>query len=396
MKGVFSLTAMLLCVGAAAFGAEHAMRFQETERPDHPAFSLLFGSASRLRSKPRTLIGLPGEFSRNTVFLVVEAGGVKRYAAANTARGELLIDMNMDNNMGDEQTVSGKMINCVTVSGPERAMAFGPIALPASFSGDAAERSADVYITVTQNGFTYLRPTGFQTADIELAGRKVAAAVVDANFDGSYDGVFSPDARPDVLIVDLNGDGNIDPFTSFSGETTPLGRLFFTGESYYAVKVTPDGSSINLDEAKPEFGTLDAGFPEAVAAFWSDCGSHSLTASNGKLQVPAGFYRPFRLGLEKRTSSGLWTLTAEDTGTLKGFHVEAGATTSVKFGPPLTFTADSRRSGQTVSLGIRAVGQAGEHYPVSANLDGKRQAAPAVQVTAEDETRLASGRFEYG
>jgi hypothetical protein len=387
---------VFLCAAVTAFGTEYPLRFQETERPDHPAFSLLFGSASRLRSKPRTLSGVPGDFSRNAVYLVVETGGSKRVAVANTTRGRLLIDMDMDNSLGNDQAVSGKAIECVTGFGRESAIAFGPITLPASSSGDGPEKSADVYVTVTRNGFTYLRPTGFYTADIELSGRKVAAAVIDANFDGLYDGILSPGAAPDVLIVDLNGDGNIDDFTSSSGETAPLGKLLHTRESYYAVQVAPDGSSIAIEEAKPEFGTLDAGLPEAVAALWSDCGFHSLKGSDGKLQAPAGFYQPFRLALEKRNRGGRWTLTAEDTGTLKGFDVEAGQTTSVKFGPPLTFKADARRSGQTVSLGITAFGQAGERYPVSANLNGKRQDAPAVQVTAEDGTRLASGRFKYG
>ena len=386
MKKMFCALWILALLSAPLAAEEFGLRFQEAKTPDHPAFSLLFSDCSLQRGCPEALKPREGA-QRNSWFYRVKIAGRSFYAAADPSVRRMYFDIDGDADLSDEKAVQGEPSACRGLLGIERALLFGPVAL---------ESGARVMAMLTESKRLEVFPAGFMTGDITLEGRTFPVALVDANFDGRYDGVFSGGETHDVLIVDFNGDGAISEWRAMDGETAPLGRFLHLGDRYYSVKPAGDGSSISLEAAQLETGTLETGLEGAFMALWSDCGFHYLGGTEGKWELPAGLYRPRLVGFKGVDGAGRWSITAENTGRVGTFSVEAGGTQQVTFGAPLVIRLDPRRSGGSISSGIAVFGQAGEKYPIYAHLDGNPRFPPAIEVFVEDGTRIARGRFEFG
>ena len=286
--------------------------------------------------------------------------------------------------------------------GTESSLFFPAARVQLAGPGGSSQESGPFYVKVSQRAalegywFVSVFPTGYRTGTIKYGGQKAAVALIDADLDGRYNGVYGAGGGTDVLIVDINGDGEISSYGQFDGETAPLGRLFHDGKRYWAVTAAEDGTSIAIEPTEPEMGTLKTSAPEAFMALWSDAGFHALWGNGGSWQVPAGKYRPVQVGLQDRNRSGAWRLTAEDAGKLQAVALEPGGNAEVAFGPPLKMqVAVSYQKGRG-SVSCEVVGRAGEKYPVGAEKNGKVRPAPKIEILAESGRKLATGRFEYG
>lgn len=381
--GAFALLAAVLDA------EEFALRYQEVRTPDHPAFSLLFADCTLLRSRPGD-VELPPDVKPKSWYYRVKFAGQDYHAVAEPSIRVFYLDTDRDGDLTDEVALTGEQTRCRGPLGIERALLFGPVELGGEGGG------AQVMAMLSENKRLQVFPAGFMTGDIELEGKTLPLAVVDANFDGRYDGVFSAENIPDMLVADFDGDGKVGGPHEMNGETVPLGRLLHFQERYYAIQVASDGSSVSIEPAQPEMGTLSAGFEGAFMALWSENGFHFLDAGDDAWELPAGQYLPRLLGLKGSNAKGRWSITAKNTGTLGVFTVEPGAQAEITFGPPLVVKLDPRASKGTVSTGIAVYGSAGEKYPIAADLNGKGRFPPAVEVFVEDGERISRGRFEYG
>ena len=299
--GVFALFA------AAVESEEFTLRIEEAKTPDHPAFSLLFSNCSLLRRCPDEISPPPGA-TPNSWYYRLKIAGRTLYAVADPSVRTMYIDTNGDGDFMDEEALSGELAACRGPQGVERALLFGPVTL----GGEGAGASAMAMLSETKRLEVF--PPGFVTGDITLDGKTMPVAIVDANFDGRYDGVFSADGAPDVLIVDMDGDGKISGWRALDGETAPLGRLLHARGQYYAVKPAADGSSILIEPVAPETGTLETGVEGAFMALWSDSGFHYLSSKDSAYQLPGGLYQPRLIGFNGADGAGRWSITASDTG----------------------------------------------------------------------------------
>ena len=367
--------------------------FEEVTDSGHTAFSLLFGSVSKLDERPGDLTNVPEDVSRHTYWYRVNLGDSAIFAAADPATGYLYVDADRDLDLSNEEPFTFKKITRRTASGRTNAFLFGPVTVQAA---DEDKAPVEVRFLLTPDTRLKVFPAVIASGTIPFGSSRYKAAVVDANFDGRYDGVFRMDARPDVLVLDFNRDGKFDSWNSMTGEAAPLPRMLPIGRTYYSFAVAPDGSSVTIDTVEPELGTLDVGFSYPYMALWSDCGFHTLTASDGKWQLPQGQYVPVSIGLIKYEGSAKYSLVAKNVGKLAPFEITAGETSTQKFGPPLTPTPSVSKSRQTVYIGISLTGQAGETYSPGVMLDGRRLSAPKLEILSEAGATLASGSFEYG
>ncbi len=382
-------------VGALAFFAvslsagEFELRFQEVDSPEHPVFSLLSSRSLRLRQRPAGTT-LPESSGQDPWYYQVLLGLERLHAMMTPSERTLYIDAGDGFRLLDEQPLSGTPVRWSTEWGTRRALLFGPLSMRKE------GREVNVRVIVSESGHMEVFPEGFVTGDITLSGETYRVAIADANFNGRYDGIFDADGPSDTFVIDLNRDGEISPYHQWDGEIAPLGRFISVEGQYYALRPAPDGSSIRVERAEPEMGTVDSDLPGGFMAFWSDSGAHYVEFGNGPLHLPSGIYQPLLLGLTAHDNRGQWSITANDTGSLTTFTIEPGRNIEVKFGPPLVATLDPSRHGDAITTGLSIVGRAGESYPVSAELDGRALATPSVEVFLEDGSRTAHGRFEYG
>jgi hypothetical protein len=287
---------------------------------------------------------------------------------------------------------------------------FAPVAvrIPGSQEGVRTAVSLEVTSMRGREPDAAFYPAGCCGGMVQFGRSRCRLAVVDGDYDGRYDGVFSPSsdgAAHDWLAVDLNGDGRMDRGADGVGEVIPLPKLIQMDGAYYGLEVQPDGSAIRITKAEPKVGVLDVGTPGAEVALLSDCGAYRLGGAEGKWLLPEGDYvsTAVNLNLTDRRAAK-WTLRGTgNVGGLRHFRIRVGETLVQKVGPPLTgkttVTQLSREpaTGQSiVMIGCEVTGQAGEAYLPGVEKDGQRQPPPRFRVLDQRGKVNASGLFEYG
>lgn len=344
---------------------------------------------------------------------------------------KLYLDFNRDGRISDSEVVrkhTGK-----------RYRWYGPVALPvvgskqrleARFNiatGEGARR--DEFVLVAS-------PAGSRSGKVELGGVTFRIAIVDANFNGTYndacdsfDGNYeSLDA--DCLGIDLNGDGRLNAWCEFC----PLSKMIRVRDAFYSLTVLPDGSKVRLRQVKPQLrlGQLDVGSTDVeMVVFCPEVGVIPLGGARRTWRLPAGGYTILDQRLAATDQRGArWELhrkidTASDEGAvfvmllkdfegsesrlrhvgLRGkekprFTIQAGETTTLKLGTPLRVVpqVDIRRPHRgrrrTVVVQFEVRGQGDERYRRYAWRKRRKRECAAIRFIDKRGKVLESGRFE--
>ena len=266
-----------------------------------------------------------------------------------------------------------------------------------------ATPGSEARFTVSALAGRYLlvAPVSCLAGQVRLAGKDYRVAMVDKDLDGKFDSrlsmPFGNPPGPDILAIDLDGDGKFaEDF--FAGEVAYLAKMTRVGGACYSVSVAPDGSSVTMEKVEPKSGTLDAGTPEANLVFFSDCGLMHVSGEKGSWQLPEGRYHPIRVRLTRKDKDGIErTLTGYgDMGTFKEFEIAPGKTLSLKIGGPLTVktTVNTYKGQASVSLVLQ--GQGGETYGPLVGGGKTEPEKPKLRILSEAGKELAAGQFEYG
>jgi len=129
-------------------------------------------------------------------------------------------------------------------------------------------------------------------------------------------------------------------------------------------------------------------------------GAKTISASDITPQeIRAGTYKPERIVVRlTKTSEQWWSILCrrEPWGKLATINVAKGNTTALKLGPPLEMRTDVQRNNRIVSIGLKLVGQAGEHYSPEVLTHNGPPLAPKIMIMDQAGNILASGNFEYG
>jgi beta-lactamase regulating signal transducer with metallopeptidase domain len=284
---------------------------------------------------------------------------------------------------------------------------FGPVDIPVNGKDRPAARvrflcAADKYLAANKD--LAVAPAGYMAGEVSLDGQPYRVALVDHGLSGRYDNVLrgkrefgwlKEDTR---LALDLNQDGDF-PRSPDTGETLPLLPALHVKDAYYSVRAAPDGSSIVLASAAPDFGTLDTGCADLSLALVGEYGFHKLSGSGGKWRIPAGWHAATGATLNRTDGAGtLWSLHGVSSwGRLARFDIRTGETLSLRAGSPLSVKVhpSGLQPNGMIHFALALVGQAGEDYN-AAPKKGDVAQPPRFRVLDEAGRAIGSGVFNPG
>lgn len=265
-----------------------------------------------------------------------------------------------------------------------------------STDGAAVADVHDGAVRVRQGDRTLEASTIIISLDPGTAGSPRKGIVLDVR-DGavrmSADGTEILGAR-----ITIHPDGRAEVSSREATDASPKAPAP-AGPDAVRVQVAPDGSSISLTDAKPDFGTLDTGCADLSLVLVGEYGSRKLSGSGGKWQVPAGWHAATGATLTRSDAAGtLWSLHGVSSwGRLARFDVRAGQVLSLRAGPPLSVKVhpSGLQPNGMIHLALALVGQAGENYNAAPKRGGVPQ-PPKFRILDEAGKALGSGVFNAG
>lgn len=208
-------------------------------------------------ARPAHVVETPPDAPRDPVYFAVDAGtrtihGVTYRSIRSAGDVMLYLDTDADGRWSDEQVYVGRRILSLPVNATYE---FGPVYLqqgPGAPGGDA------FYAQCTDGRWLTFWPAFYRDGAVVLNGRTYRISLVDSDFDGRFNEVFTPAASADgrtlpgdVLAIDLNGDSQFTVRPLDEPEVLPLGRLLRVAGQYYAIEAAEDGGTIEFRQAQP-------------------------------------------------------------------------------------------------------------------------------------------------
>jgi len=353
--------------------------------------------------RPCQLIDLPEGISEAYKYFVAKLADrdipIVLDSPENRQDSVLYVDTDGDGRLSDEKGYTATPTE-------ERGLAyrFGPV--PLKFDKGDGQVKTEFYVMTRRGEYLTLYPTGCRIGKIRLGKNTYRVAVIDGNFDGQYDKIFSPPVedfyRPacDLFAIDRNGD---DRLTWDYLEVMPLSTMVripdYPRDAYYSIEVATDGNCLELKKTEPQFGTLDLGGAQVQCRLWSDASEQVLSGSGKEgWLLPAGRYTASPIELRQVDASGnRWIFrSSPETGKLKDFEIRPGEKTSFQLGPPFSIRTTGEQNGEIVSIGFWLEAQAGVWYSPGAQRDRSRVPEPRFRVIGESGEVVDSGQFKYG
>lgn len=382
------------------------LTYTEINRADHPLVGEAIRSTYAQKGLPPEAKGIPEGLSDNVYCLQLPIGpeGVRAIADmpinavadAGAKPPRLYVDTDADGDLTDEKPIDVKVAR--------GQVAYTTLAVHVPGGPEDTTVRIGLYGYADLRSYVYLRiaPAGYVRGDVELGGVKRKVAIVDANLDGRYDGLATPETLNDSSASDQIAFGvPKEERGAGQGEETeiaPLSRVVHVGDAYYAVQLAADGSRIEFTATKPQFGTLDVQCADLHLLLHSEMGTHVLSGG-GSWPLPAGTYALADMRLRRTDADGTqWVYegAAWNAGKLARFEIRAGKTTTITAGPPLTLDTSVEWRGDTAAIGLTVVGRAGEQYVGGVSKNGTALGAPKATIVDRSGKELASGAFEYG
>jgi hypothetical protein len=384
---------------------EFALELQEIKGKAPPGVAEVEKTVSPLPGKPYKVKALPAGLSRHVSYYGVHLAGKPIVMLLDmTEAPKLYVDTNADFDLSNDKPAEGTTEKEQPIPGDAnmKTYDFG------AFRVEGGEGRAPVMVRAKVaiwgkegNNYLSLYPAAIRSGQVRLGDKSYTVQLVDADFDGRYDGMASLSTsrdKWDLIAVDLGSQGTAAAQTAPSEEAQPLSKLMRLGGNYYGVQVAADGSTMRLEEAHTALATLDVGQPGVKLTVMSDSGFYSLSGE-GKWQLPVGHYQTQRVTLSKTDDKGdVWTLSGSaSTGKLKAFDIAEGQTLATKAGPPLVVRTSADNMGaRAVSIGVDVTGQAGEKYTPGVAKNGAAEPPPTLRILDESGKVLGAGSFQYG
>jgi len=370
--------------------------------PDGPE-AVLSGNVfqHRLPGKPVEIKTLPRNLSGQAVYFALPVGPRRVLAVLDAASPpRLFVDVAGTGDLSAVQPLEAKPW------GPLRQ--FGPVTIPVNGKAGSAVRVRFLCAgkgNVIDSGYLAVAPAGYMAENVSLNGQPYRVALVDHGLTGRYDNALQGERNPvpltrcdTFMAFDLDQDGRLPPIYD-TGETLPLLPALHVKDAYYNVRVAPDGSSIALAKAEPDFGTLDTGCPDLGVVLIGEYGGHDLSGSDGKWRIPAGWHAAVGATLTRTDGAGTaWTLHGVSSwGRLARFKIRAGETLLLRAGTPLSVKVNATRLQRNgmIHLALALVGQGTEQYNAAARKGGVPQ-PPRFRVLNEAGEVLDSRDFNAG
>ncbi len=315
----------------------------------------------------------------------------------DTGNGILHVSVDRNGSIVANESISGVKRNPMYTE-------FGPVRLIVDHGGEprpqwfqfqlwgSDEEHGQPTRTLRVASASYFRGT------VKFGDRRMLVALIDAEANGLYQFVRKGSSgRGDRLLIDVNGDGRLDP--ADRDEAEPLSRYVFVGGQYWRLEPAPDGSSLVVEPAELQVGMVHADTDRFALLLEGDVGVLRVSGRDGKAPVPVGSHSVLRCDYHVRDESGkLWNVFTKVDGGNKTLLVTADADTKLPFGPPLVarVSAASTTRGDELTLDLTLAGAAGEICDGLADERGRPPAAPKVKITDSAGRELALLDFHYG
>jgi hypothetical protein len=351
-----------------------------------------------LPGRPAEAKAVPADLSGQARYFLLPIGGRKVLTVLDTSPSpRLFVDVAGTGDLAAAQPLPAKPW------GPLHQ--FGPVAIPVDGQAGRVARVRFLSSLEKNDKDIAVAPAGYVAGEVNLDGQAYRVALVDHSLSGRYDNVRRGDGTPEsargetYLAIDLNQDGRLEPPGASASETFDLLPTLHVGNAYYRVQVAPDGSSIALTDAKPDFSTLDTGCADLSLTLVGEYGFRRLSGSGGKWQVPAGWHAATDATLNRTDAAGtLWSLHGVSSwGRLTRFDTRAGQVLSLRAGPPLSVKVhpSGLQPNGMIHFALALVGQAGENYNAAPKRGGVPQ-PPRFRVFDEAGRAIGSGVFNPG
>ena len=309
------------------------------------------------------------------------------------------IDMDMDNCLSDEKEFVGKrkIYGRANSSKIEYYYDFGIIELP-------EEKSCSRFHLYCGIGghYVYIQPTHFYTGKIRLQDRIYHVAVIDGDYDGKFNTLYSPGGdyrypKCDVFVIDEPRGISTFGHKFDRSKISPLGHYAKIGDQYFSVSISDNDKLVRMQATEPTYGTLKVGNNRRLATrVFSDAASQSINF-NDEIKLPSGSYQMHWGQLSYTDSNGKchnFRPNFENDIRKGQFEIKAGETFIIQPGPPFTIKTDIRKqSNNQLSINAGLVGNEGEGYGLTFSQKNKE---PTIRIVDENNTTLHVGTMEYG
>jgi RNA polymerase sigma factor (sigma-70 family) len=210
--------------------------------------------------KPADVLETPPDAPREPVYFAVRAGdreiqGITYRSIRSPGEVMLVLDTDDDGLWSDEKTYVGRRLWAFAATATYE---FGPVYLRQG----ATEPGGDSLYAQCSNGqWLTFCPAFYRDGTVVLDGRTYRVGLIDSDFDGRFNEVFSPTpvngrhCGGDLLAIDFSGDSQFMQKPWEGPEVLPLGKLVRIAGRCYGVEVAEDGGTIEFRPAEPVQGS---------------------------------------------------------------------------------------------------------------------------------------------
>lgn len=255
-------------------------------------------------------------------------------------------------------------------------------------------------------GHVHTSMPGYCEGSLNLNGTTYRVALFDDTQNAAFnDATVKMDrssgnlyTRGDVLLIDLDGDGELNKSYTFAPEMFRLGSTIVLDGVCYDINVTPSGERITLAPTEAELGTVKPNDDSLVAELLGSAGALRV---NGTTKVPADEYLLSMCSIEAKDDRGkLWRLVGRGQIEQDPLTVKAGKRAKLSLGAPLTASVKAEEQGSdNYRLNVTLAGQGGEIYSVRdlhPDDTSDQPPAPTLKIHDASGNLITQASFQYG
>jgi len=241
------------------------------------------------------------------------------------------------------------------------------------------------------------RDSSIMVGQATFDGHQYKIAIADLDSNGLFNNPEQSLFHGDRFFVDFNGDNSFLDAGGSDAESFSYGRYIEIADKWYAVKITPDGHSVEIAPAQPTLGTVVAPRGVAKVTLISSEQPLHLDFSSGPVKAIVGSYRLTSVTLTRTDAQDHnWTATGSlDEKKTVAVNIEPDDATELPEMLPLTVSIEPAGAApfEEISLSSKITNACGATFRTPRE-EGEPKGGFEIQDA--DGRVVASASFEYG